>query len=202
MNFARLLSELYPALVSRKSLLMKATTTAGTGRNTKPTRATRATQPTAPDGKWRSFPKVPNTGHFVRTGAYFGRVKIGGKLFRESCLSRKSQNGQCLRRWSVASAASGPWGGAPAAWTAAAGGRFGRARPQAAARRLAAAVQDAGAPFEPPLDQPSHRHPVEAPQNGRVQDSQAKAAADWRPYRFVVWAGSPKPVSQSRALRR
>jgi len=36
------------------------------------------------DGKWRSFPKVPNLLQYVSTGTYFGRVKIEGKTFRES----------------------------------------------------------------------------------------------------------------------
>jgi integrase len=36
------------------------------------------------DGKWRSFPKVPNLVQYVSTGAYFGKVKVGGKPFRES----------------------------------------------------------------------------------------------------------------------
>jgi integrase len=38
----------------------------------------------SPDGKWRSFPKVPNLVQYVSTGTYFGRVKIEGKTFRES----------------------------------------------------------------------------------------------------------------------
>jgi len=38
----------------------------------------------SPDGKWRSFPKVPNLVQYVSTGTYFGRVKIDGKVFRES----------------------------------------------------------------------------------------------------------------------
>jgi len=38
----------------------------------------------SPDGKWRSFPKVPNLVQYVSTGNYFGRVKIDGKIFRES----------------------------------------------------------------------------------------------------------------------
>ena len=38
----------------------------------------------SPDGKWRSFPKVPNLVQYVSTGTYFGRVKIEGKVFRES----------------------------------------------------------------------------------------------------------------------
>jgi integrase len=36
------------------------------------------------DGKWQSFPKVPNLVRYVSTGTYFGRVKIEGKIFRES----------------------------------------------------------------------------------------------------------------------
>jgi hypothetical protein len=38
----------------------------------------------SPDGKRRSFPKVSNLVQYVTTGAYFGRVKIEGKIFRES----------------------------------------------------------------------------------------------------------------------
>lgn len=38
----------------------------------------------SPDGKWRSFPKAPNLVQYVNTSAYFGRVKIEGKIFRES----------------------------------------------------------------------------------------------------------------------
>jgi integrase len=36
------------------------------------------------DGKWRSFPRVPNLLQYVSTGTYFARVKVDGKLFRES----------------------------------------------------------------------------------------------------------------------
>jgi hypothetical protein len=36
------------------------------------------------DGKWRSFPKVPNLLQYVNTGAVYGRVKVDGKLYRES----------------------------------------------------------------------------------------------------------------------
>src|SRR5271156_2626203 len=38
----------------------------------------------SPDGKWQSFPKIPNLVQYVSTGTYFGKVKIGGKPFRES----------------------------------------------------------------------------------------------------------------------
>jgi integrase len=44
-------------------------------------------QQLSPDGKWRSFPKVPNLVQYVTTGVYFGRVKIEGKVFRESLKS-------------------------------------------------------------------------------------------------------------------
>ena len=37
------------------------------------------------DGKWRSFPKVPNLLQYVSNGKYYGRTKISGKLIRE-CL--------------------------------------------------------------------------------------------------------------------
>ncbi len=38
----------------------------------------------SPDGKWRSFPKVPNLLQYVNTGTYFARVKIKGKTIRQS----------------------------------------------------------------------------------------------------------------------
>lgn len=54
------------------------------------------------NGKWRSFPKVPNLVQYVVTGAYFGRVKVNGKTFRESCRVtfkigkvRAIKSGQC-----------------------------------------------------------------------------------------------------------
>jgi hypothetical protein len=36
------------------------------------------------DGKWRSFPKVPNLLQYVSNGNYYGRIKIGRKTIRES----------------------------------------------------------------------------------------------------------------------
>src|SRR5438045_2268347 len=36
------------------------------------------------DGKWRSFTKVPNLLQYVSTGTFYGRVKVDGKLYRES----------------------------------------------------------------------------------------------------------------------
>ncbi len=38
----------------------------------------------SPDGNWRSFPKVPNLLQYVNTGKFYGRVKVDGKLYRES----------------------------------------------------------------------------------------------------------------------
>ncbi len=59
------------------------TSNADTGRDAKPAKPSRDNA-ISPDRKWRSFPKVPNLAQYVGTGAYFGRVKIGGKTFRES----------------------------------------------------------------------------------------------------------------------
>jgi len=36
------------------------------------------------DGKWRSFPKVPHLLQYASNGNYYGRIKVGGKLIRES----------------------------------------------------------------------------------------------------------------------
>jgi len=36
------------------------------------------------DGKWRSFPKVPNLLQYVSNGNYYARTKINGKLIRAS----------------------------------------------------------------------------------------------------------------------
>jgi integrase len=59
------------------------TTTQDTIRDTKPTRNKR-TERLSPDGKWRSFPKVPNLLQYCSTGLYFARTKINGKLIRRS----------------------------------------------------------------------------------------------------------------------
>jgi len=42
-------------------------------------------KPTASkDGKWRSFPKVPHLLQYVNSGTYYARVKVNGKLIRQS----------------------------------------------------------------------------------------------------------------------
>ena len=38
----------------------------------------------AKDGKWRSFPKVPHLLQYVSNGNYYGRIKVSGKIIRES----------------------------------------------------------------------------------------------------------------------
>jgi integrase len=77
------LFRLYPAFASRKMLVLMTTLTADTRQDTKPAKPTRDAN-LSPDGKWRSFPKVPNLLQYVSTEMYFGRVKIDGKVFRES----------------------------------------------------------------------------------------------------------------------
>jgi len=36
------------------------------------------------DGKWRSFPRVPHLLQYVSSETYFARVKIWGRIVRES----------------------------------------------------------------------------------------------------------------------
>lgn len=36
------------------------------------------------DGKWRSFPKVPHLLQYVSNGNYYGRIKLDGRIVRES----------------------------------------------------------------------------------------------------------------------
>jgi integrase len=36
------------------------------------------------DGKWRSFPKVPHLLQYASNGNYYGRIKVGGKIIRET----------------------------------------------------------------------------------------------------------------------
>lgn len=38
----------------------------------------------SPDGKWRSFPKVPHLLQYVSSGIYYARIKVNGKLIRQS----------------------------------------------------------------------------------------------------------------------
>jgi hypothetical protein len=36
------------------------------------------------DGKWRSFSRVPHLLQYFSSGAYFARIKIRGKIIRQS----------------------------------------------------------------------------------------------------------------------
>src|SRR5665213_2360781 len=38
----------------------------------------------SPDGLWRSFPKVPNLVSYIKSGVFYGRVKVNGKPIRRS----------------------------------------------------------------------------------------------------------------------
>jgi len=38
----------------------------------------------SPDGKWKSFARVPHLLQYVPSGVFFGRVKLGGKIVRQS----------------------------------------------------------------------------------------------------------------------
>src|ERR1051325_5668736 len=60
------------------------------------------TERPSPDGKWRSFPKVPNLLQYVSTRVYFARIKVQGKLIRRSLKAdirgRQRHLGRCGRR--------------------------------------------------------------------------------------------------------
>jgi integrase len=74
---------LYPGFVSHIISIDMSETTQETNRDTKPKKTNR-TERLSPDGKWRSFPKVPNLLQYCSTGLYFARVKVQGKLIRRS----------------------------------------------------------------------------------------------------------------------
>src|SRR5262245_66550286 len=50
----------------------------------------------SPDGKWRSFPKVPNLLQYVSTGLYFARTKVNGKLIRRSLKAKTFEEAKLL----------------------------------------------------------------------------------------------------------
>lgn len=56
-----------------------------TKRDTKP--KSNRTERLSPDGKWRSFPKVPNLLQYVSTGLYFARLKVNRKLIRRGLIA-------------------------------------------------------------------------------------------------------------------
>jgi integrase len=56
-----------------------------TGRDTKPVKPSKNQSANlSADGQWESFPNVPNLLRYVGSGAYYGRVKVRGKLIRQS----------------------------------------------------------------------------------------------------------------------
>jgi hypothetical protein len=55
----------------------------GTIQNT-PTHDRKRDEHLSKDGKWRSFPRVPHLLQYVSNGIYYGRIKLNGKLIRES----------------------------------------------------------------------------------------------------------------------
>lgn len=67
---------MHPAVVSRILSLMKTTYEMTTDAKREPHLST--------DGKWRSFPRVPNLLQYVIAGTYYARCKINGKPVRAS----------------------------------------------------------------------------------------------------------------------
>jgi integrase len=47
-------------------------------------RKTNRSERLSPDGLWRSFPKVPGLLQYVKSGTFYGRLKVSGKLIRRS----------------------------------------------------------------------------------------------------------------------
>ena len=45
---------------------------------------TRAHSALSKDGKWKTFPKVPNLLQYISTRTFYGRVKVHSKIYRES----------------------------------------------------------------------------------------------------------------------
>ncbi len=74
---------LHPAIVSRILNSMKAIyETTSAERESIP--APKRDPHLSTDGKWRSFPKVPNLLQYVIAGTYYARCKVNGKPVRAS----------------------------------------------------------------------------------------------------------------------
>jgi hypothetical protein len=41
-------------------------------------------EPLSKDGQWHSFPKVPHLLPYVGNANYYSRIKVGGKVIRET----------------------------------------------------------------------------------------------------------------------
>jgi integrase len=50
----------------------------------------------SPDGKWRSFPQVPNLLQYISTGAYYARLKVNGKLIRRGLNTKTFEDAKLL----------------------------------------------------------------------------------------------------------
>src|SRR5437667_339271 len=74
---------LYPSIVPRILNLMNAANEAATVGIKRIQKAKRDLHLTK-DGKWRSFPKVPNLLQYVISGTYYARRKTDGKSVRVS----------------------------------------------------------------------------------------------------------------------
>jgi integrase len=75
-------NKLYPRIVPRNFRMVNAEaqeTTAGADSN-----KAGKNNHFSKNGKWKSFPKVPNLLQYVSTGTYFARVKVNGKVIRQS----------------------------------------------------------------------------------------------------------------------
>lgn len=51
---------------------------------TQPSPSRKREEHLSPDGQWRSFPKVPHLLQYVSNGNYYARIKVSGKIIRES----------------------------------------------------------------------------------------------------------------------
>jgi hypothetical protein len=49
------------------------------------------------DGRWRSFPRVPHLLQYVSNGNYYGRIKLNGKLLRESLQTSGARQNSSVR---------------------------------------------------------------------------------------------------------
>lgn len=67
--------------------------------NTKPGKSHRSKREErlSPDGKWLSFPQVPNLLQYVSTGLFYARVKVNGKLIRRGLNAKTFEEARLAR---------------------------------------------------------------------------------------------------------
>ena len=80
--FNHCIPSLYPFIVSRIVFLMKADFTDTIKEGAESIPKTKRSDNISTDGKWRSFPKVPNLLQYVVAGTYYARCKVKGKPVR------------------------------------------------------------------------------------------------------------------------